>query len=290
MLSHPAHARLALPLLLLGAVAIAFAPIFVRLSDVGPVASAFWRVALALPPLLIWSFSEPPPTPTNRKGGPIALVLAGLCFAGDLAVWHWSLAYTSVANATLLANVAPVFVLLGAWLLWREKPTLKLVGGMVLAMTGALILMGDSFQLSADHLFGDALGLLTAIFYAGYLLAVKQARNQYGTGRLMLVSAAVTALALLPMALTGAGDMIPASWQGWAVLAGLALLSHTGGQSLIAFSLAHLPASFSSITLLVQPATAALLAWVWLNEPLSPWQGMGGIVILAGILLARRSA
>lgn len=289
MSSHPAHARFALPLLLLGAVAIAFAPIFVRLSDVGPVASAFWRVALALPPLLIWSLSEPRPAQPATGGGWLPLILAGLFFAGDLAVWHWSLAYTSVANATLLANVAPVFVLLGAWLLWREKPTLKLVGGMVLAMGGALILMGDSFQLSTDHLFGDALGLLTAVFYAGYLLAVKQARRHHGTGRLMLVSALVTALTLLPMALTGAGGLLPASWQGWAVLAGLALLSHTGGQSLIAFSLAHLPASFSAITLLVQPATAALLAWLMLNEPLSPWQGVGGIVILAGILLARRS-
>lgn len=288
MSSHPAHARFALPLLLLGAVAIAFAPIFVRLSDVGPVASAFWRVALALPPLLIWSLSEPRSAEPPSGRGWLSLLLAGLCFAGDLAVWHWSLAYTSVANATLLANVAPVFVLLGAWLLWREKPTLKLVGGMVLAMSGALILMGDSIQLSADHLFGDALGLLTAVFYAGYLLAVKQARRHYGTGRLMLVSALVTALTLLPMALTGAGSLWPASWQGWAVLIGLALLSHTGGQSLIAFSLAHLPASFSSITLLVQPATAALLAWLLLNEPLSPWQGVGGIVILAGILLARR--
>ena len=112
----------ALAALVLGAVLIAFAPIFVRISQTGPVATAFWRLALALPALWIWAGWE------GRQGSDTAasrsvLILAGLFFAGDLAVWHWSIQLTSVANSTLLANLAPIFVTIGAWLLYRERVT-----------------------------------------------------------------------------------------------------------------------------------------------------------------------
>ena len=106
-------ARLAFAILLLGAVGIAFAPIFVRLSEVGPVATAFWRVCLAAPVLWLW-MSASPPRPGGRTRKPESLrdyarlSLAGLFFAGDLAFWHWAIQFTSVANATLLANFAPI--------------------------------------------------------------------------------------------------------------------------------------------------------------------------------------
>ena len=74
------------------------------------------------------------------------------------------------------------------------------------------------------------------------------------------------------------------------MLIGLGLVSHAGGQSLIAYALAHLPAAFSSLSLLVQPVAAAVLAWIILGESIGVWQVLGGAIVLSGILLARRNA
>ncbi|CBS85857.1 DMT family transporter [Azospirillum lipoferum] len=288
--------RVALIALLLGALGIAFAPIFVRLSDVGPVAIGFWRMALATPVLALWMVSESRQRAGRASRRPSSLAdygrlsMAGLCFAGDLAVWHTSVRYTSVANATLLANFAPLFVAPVAWFLFKERITGRFVLGMLLALAGAVVLMGQSFQLSADHLFGDALGLLTAVFYAGYILSVGHLRAEFSTATIMTWSGVITAAVLLPLGLFGGETMLPATAAGWLVLAGLALFSHAGGQSLIAYALAHLPASFSSVSLLLQPAAAAILAWILLNEPLGLLQAAGAAVILMGILLARRGS
>src|SRR5689334_18035312 len=113
--------RPAVPALFLGATFIALSPIFVRLSDVGPTASAFWRVALAMP--LLW-----PLVLASRRGHDAPpdwkwLLLAGAAFAGDLAFWHGSIRFTSVANATLLANLAAPFVTAALWIFWRQRPS-----------------------------------------------------------------------------------------------------------------------------------------------------------------------
>ncbi|WP_109118263.1 DMT family transporter [Azospirillum sp. TSO22-1] len=287
-------ARIALAALLAGALGIAFSPIFVRLSELGPTATAFWRVAFAVPALALWMRLEPDSGLRSRRPSTMAdylrLTAVGLFFAGDLASWHWSIKYTSVANATLLANFAPIFVAPVSWLLFKERFTRTFVAGLVLAIAGAVVLMGQSFKLSTDALFGDALGLVTAMFYGGYILAVGRLRSEFSTATIMTWSGGVTAVALLPLALYSGESLVVGTAYGWAILLGLALFSHAGGQSLIAYALAHLPASFSSVSLLVQPAAAAVLAWALLDEPLGPWQAAGAVIVLLGILLARRGS
>lgn len=285
--------RIALAALLVGAVTIAFSPIFVRISEIGPTATAFHRVALAAPMLFLWLAAERHGAAAPRRptaGERHLLVLAGLCFAGDLAFWHWSIKLTSVANSTLLANFAPVFVTPVAYLLFGERFRPSFLVGVALAIGGAALLMGGSLTLSPAHLLGDALGIVTAMFYAGYMLAVSRLRNSVSTATIMAWSGGVSAVLLLPVALASGESLLPATLQGWAVLFGLAWLSHAGGQSLIAYALAHLPASFSSVALLLQPATAAVLAWALLAEPLGAWQALGGAIVLAGVVVARRAS
>lgn len=294
MTVSPQHSgRLALIALFSGAVAIAFAPIFVRLSELGPVATAFYRILLALPVLMSWMGWDQRAAATRRPAtlrDYVRLSLTGLFFAGDLAVWHWSIALTSVANATLLANAAPVFVTLGGWWLFGARVTRLFLLGMALALGGMGVLMSASVSIGVEHLWGDGLGLLTAVFYAGYILSVGRLRAEFSTPTIMAWSGLVTAAVLLPVAAVSGENLWPATLYGWAVLAALALISHAGGQSFIAYALAHLPVTFSSVGLLLQPATAALLAWVLLGEALSPWQGLGGVVVLSGIFLARRGS
>ncbi len=277
-----------------GATAIAFAPIFVRLSEVGPVATAFWRLMLALPAFCLWAVYEQRNHSNSQKvvsNIPYGqLALAGLFFAGDLSVWHWSILFTSVANSTLLANFAPIFVALGAWLVFGQRVNRSFLMAMVLALIGTSLMVGSSLQMSLRHLWGDALGLITAVFYAGYILTVKQLREELPVATIMAWGGTVTALALFPIALLSDEEIVPTTGRGWSVLLGLALISQVSGQSLIAYALAHLPAAFSSVGLLLQPVMATIFAWLLLGEVLEPWQALGGALVLVGILRARQNS
>ena len=280
----------ALGALLVGASCIALSPIFVRLSEAGPTATAFWRVALAVPFLWLLCLARGKGN-ASYSGKGLLLLAAGLAFACDLAFWHTSIKLTSVANSTLLANLASIFVTLAAWVFLRQKPTAVFLAGLAAALAGVAMLVKTSLEFSSTGLAGDALGVVTAMFYAGYILAVKGLRDRGETTlRLMAVTSTLTAVILLPVALASGEQMLPQTAYGWATLLGLALVSHAAGQGLIAYALAHLPATFSSVGLLLQPVIAALFAWVLLAEPLVPLQIAGGVVVLIGIYLARRGS
>jgi drug/metabolite transporter (DMT)-like permease len=285
----PVAARFAFPLLLLGGVAIGLSPIFVRLAETGPIATAFWRVLLALPALALWARLERGPRPHQLRGDWKLLGLAGLFFSGDLSFWHLSIALTSVANATLFANFNPVFVTFGAFLLFGERVRPLFLLALAVAMTGAAVLMSESFEIGRAHVLGDVFGIVTGLFWACYFLSVSRLRARVPTGALMFWTSCATAAALLPIALLSGDAMLPSSPSGWATLLALALVSHAAGQGLIALALAHLPAALSSLTLLIEPLLAAIFAWILLGEPISLRQLTGGAVILAGIALARRS-
>ena len=274
-----------------GAIFIALSPIWVRVSEVGPTASAFWRVCLAVPLLWVLFFSlKTKETKSINTQFPLLLV-AGIAFAGDLAFWHWSIKYTSVANSTLLANLASIFVTLAAWLLWKQRPTGLFLAGLAAALLGVTLLVQASLGSSPDALLGDGLGVVTAVFYAWYLLTVKGLRDRgAGTLWLMAVTTTITALILLPVALASGEPLWPESATGWLKLLGLAWISHAAGQGLIAYALAQLPAGFTSVGLLLQPVIAALFAWMLLGEPLEAMQVAGGAVVLAGIYLARKAS
>lgn len=285
----------ALAALIAGGIAIAFSPIFMRLSEIGPIATAVHRLALGLPLLWLWLSLE---KGAGRKRAPAdwrearLFLLSGGFFAADLAAWHSAIGYTSVANATLLANNAPLFVALGAWLLWRERPTRRFVIGLALAIVGCALLSRGGFKPAAggapSSLLGDGLALLTGVFYSGYFLAVKRLRAEFTTAATMTWTALIGAAFLLPAAWIFEGALLPGSVSGWLVALGLAVFSHVGGQSLITYAMAHLPAGVSALTLLIQPVGAAIFAWILFGEALDPLQLAGGLVVLAGIWLGRR--
>jgi drug/metabolite transporter (DMT)-like permease len=282
--------------LVAGALAIAFSPIFVRISPLEPTATAFYRMALALPLFALWGAVERRSAPSatdlgatlGRRRRVLLLLASGMFFAFDLVCWLWSIRYTSVTNATFLANLAPIVVTVAAWLIFRERVSATFLAGMALSLVGAALLVRASLSFGGSHPLGDALGVLAAFFYAGYLLTAKGLRRTMGTARLMGWSTLVTSVVLLAVTLAAGESLFTSSWRGWLVLLGLAWMSQVLGQGLIVYGLAHLPASFSSVGLLIQPVAAALLAWVLLGEALGAWQLAGGVAVLVGILVARR--
>lgn len=274
---------LALLALLAGATCIGTSALWVKVSEAGPVSTAFWRVFLALPFLWAWAWwaGRGASTPSNHPRG--LMVGAGFFFAGDLAVWHWSIVLTSVANATLLANLAPIFVTLAAWLVFRHRPSGLFVGGLATALAGVVMLIGGDFSSAGTARIGDALGVITAMFYAAYQLTVTRLRGTASTARIMAVTSVVTAAILLPLAWFSNEVFFPATAAGWGKVLGLALISQVAGQSLIAYGMAHLPATVSSVSLLLQPVMAGMFAWLLLGETLGPLAIAGAVLVLLGI-------
>ena len=276
--------------LLAGAACIGFAPLWVRWSETGPIATAFHRLLLALPILALWAARErPAPRLPGRPPAPVGWVFgAGIGFALDLAAGHVSIRLTSVANASLLCNVAPIFVTLGGWIFLRERVGRPFVGGLLLALGGAWLLTGASPGSDPTRLRGDLLGLVTAFFYGTYQLCVARLRREFAPGRVLLQSSLVSTPLLGALAFAFGEVLWPATARGWLVVAGLALTAQVLGQGLITYGFAHLPAGYSSLTLLVQPLVATLASWVLLGETLTARQGLGALVLLAGLELARR--
>lgn len=275
--------------LIAGAIGIGFAPIFVRFSEVGPSATAFWRIMLALPMMGLWAAAKGGGFTRPRGGDWLVLLLVGASFAADLGIWHWSIKFTSVANATLEANLASIFVVLMGWLFFGTKVSRRFLGAMAVALAGTALLVGKNAHITPDTLKGDALGVLSGAFYAGYILSVKAARDRgLSTVTVMMISGILTATLLLPGAWVSAETIVPVSAKGWLTVAGLALVSQFGGQTLIAYALARLPAAPASLGLLIQPATAAIAAWAILGEALAPAQLAGGVILLVGLWMARR--
>jgi drug/metabolite transporter (DMT)-like permease len=282
----------ALSALVLGGICLGCSPILVRVSELGPIATAFWRSALALIPLAVgFGVSREGSTrPLPRRWSDHATAaLPGVLLAGDLITWHISIHLTSVTNSTLLANMAPVVVTLVTWVFLRRPPSRAFVLGLILSIAGVFVLNSGGSR-ADSHWHGDAVALGAACFYAGYFVLLARARRVFSTGVVMLWSTVAAAVCILPIALVFEPAFVPTMAAGWAVVLALGWIVHAGGQGLVAFSMAWLPATFSSLTLLIQPVVAAVLAWLFLGEPLTIAQAAGGSIVIAGILLARRGA
>lgn len=280
----------ALPALLAGALAMGISPVFVREAGVGPFASAFWRVGGALPLLLLWTVVD-----SRRSGRPLAellrldvpVILAGLFFAGDLVFWHLAITHTTVANATFLATMAPVWVALGSGFFIGERVPRSIFAGLGLCLAGAAFLIGMTWRVSPQHLGGDLAGLATSVFFGAYFLPVRVARRRHSAARITFLSTLVTSVILFAVALAAEPRLLPETAAGAGAIVGLAFVSHAGGQGLLAFALGHLPAAFSALVIFLEAIAAALLGWIFLGEPVSAAQAVGGLLILAGIQVAR---
>jgi drug/metabolite transporter (DMT)-like permease len=281
---------LAFVALVLGAVAMGASVLFVRWADVGPYASAFWRVFLALPFLWLWMRLDPRPMDAARLWSDPATWLAGAFFTGDLFFWHLAILGTTVANATFLATTAPIWVALGAFAVLHEAVGKRMLIGLAFCLAGGFALLGESYGFAPQRLLGDLYGVATAVGFGCYVLAVRAARARHGAAELMFASTAITAACLFVIAFVFEPRILPQSTQGLMTLLALAIISQVGGQGLMAVALGTLPATFSALVIFLEAIAAASFGWLLLNEPLGLWQALGGVLILFGIYVARPRA
>ncbi len=275
---------------------MALGGVFLRHSELPPTASAVYRVALAIPIFFLLDMLAARAEPVRTTGSPtekmpaipIKLILVGFIFSGNLALYHWSMTLTTLANSIFLPTLPRSSWCLGPTCFWGKKFKPGFLFGMLFALAGAFILIGHRLDFGSTYMAGNLLGLLTAVFYGSYLLAVSLVRSNYRTMTVMAWSSVGTLIILLPITLLRGESLVPHTINGMLMLLALAVVSHVGGQGLIAYALAKLPAALSSITLLIQPVIATVLGAYLFHEYLSATEFAGAVIILIGIVTARR--
>lgn len=272
--------------LLIGGIIMGFSPVLVREADVGPFASAFWRVAFALPLLYLWASFETA-TSTWRVKFSNPAILAGFCFAGDLVFWHLAILNTTMANATFMVCLAPVWVACFSGIGLGEKPDRNAIIGLFVCLLGLALLLISSFQIDTSRLLGDVYGLITSLFLGSYFMVMRVGRRTLPSGQLFLSSTLVTTVCLFLVAIIMGGRLIPSSGEGWATLAALGLFTHAGGQGLVTLALGALTAMFSSLVIFIEAVTAAFFGWLIFNEHMEPLQWLGCGFVLAGVWISR---
>ena len=289
--SWPAYAALALAV-----VAISWSAIFVRWADIPGSASAFYRVLIAVCVLIPWRAAHTPAGARRLRPSGRALIMAvaaGVFFALDLALFNTAIMRSSASTTSLLGSNAPVFVGLGSWILIGRRPHRLFWAGLLASMTGILLMvlagMNAGSAATRSDLAGDLMAIAAAFCFAGYILAVAEARSSMDTLTLNTVAMAACTIALLPICLAIDAPLWGYSSTTWTALIYLGLVSQLGAYLGIAYALGHLPATVVSIGLLGQAPLTALLAAVLLGERLTPLQLAGGALVLAGIYIVTRS-
>lgn len=271
--------------LLLGNLALAFGPWFVRAADVGPVAAGFWRLTLGVPFLFaIILMSRGKPTHGTRGLWGI-LLLSGVAFAADLASWHIGILHTTLANAALFGNSATLMYPIWGFLVARAWPTRQQGLALVLAAIGAGLLLGRSYELSPQNLFGDLLCLLAGALYTVYFIMMARARAAMAPLPALAWSSLFGTLPLLVFAWALGEQVWP---QNWSVLIGLALASQVIGQGLMIYALGHLSPLVIGIALLTQPVVAGTVGWIVYDERLGAPDVIGAALVAVALVLVRR--
>jgi len=279
---NQAPLRWGIPALVLGNLCLAFGSWFVRMADTGPIASAFWRIALAAPFLFLIARALGDPA---RRLGPAAFglfALSGLFFAIDLAAWHLGILQTKLANANLLGNSTSFLLPLYAFAVARQWPTRTQGIALALAGMGAALLMGRSFELSPRNFSGDLLCLLAGGFYTAYLVLMGRARGGMGPWPVLAWSTLMSAPPLLLMAVVVGEQLVP---HDWTPLIALALLSQIVGQGLMIYAIGRVAPLLFGLTLLLQPMVSALVGWLAYSEAFGLADWVGAMLIGLALVL-----
>ena len=270
---------------LAGALAISFSAIFFGLSRVDPMTGAFFRVAYALPVLfVIWLMVRHRDQRTWQKR--LLAVGSGFLLGVDMVFWHTAIGHIGAGLATLIANSQVVFVAIAAWLILGERPSRRIIIAIPVVLVGVAMVSGlgrgDAF--GSNPLLGTLLAMVSAMFYAAFILVFRASNNIQAppAGPLMEATAGGVVTVLLLSVFTGGIDFAP-TWpaHGWLIV--LALGAQVGGWLLIGYALPRLPAVEIATIILVQPVLTMIWGALVFDERPSTIQLVGAAVVLAGV-------
>jgi drug/metabolite transporter (DMT)-like permease len=275
--------------LLAGVFALSMSSIFIRWAEAPGVVTSFFRMSIASVVMLPLFIKKG--LPAIRKLDRRWLVfplLGGLFIALDHGTWSTSLQYTQVANGTLFNNIAPVWVALFTWIVWKEKLGVVFWIGLALTVIGAAIIFGNGLFSAGQLNVGDAIALLSSLFYASYFLVTQRGRQHLDTLPYIWLAVLTSAILLfcvsqlLGLSLTG----YPA--RTYLVFLAAGVISQVIGYFSIGYALGHVPASLVAPTMVAQPVLTMIVAIPLANEMPQPLAWLGAAAVVAGIYLVNR--
>lgn len=273
-------------ILLCGIICIGWSAIFVKIAGISGLGSAFYRMLIGSIGILpIWFFHHRPIK--DFKSIRIA-ALCGIIFASDIALWNTSILLTKAAIATLIANLAPVWVGLIAVFILKEKQKPLFWTGTIISLIGVVIIVGITNILHSSLNTGNLLAIGASLFYAMYLLITRTGRNSLDTVTFTAISMISSTIVLYILCLFFHIKLTNFPSSTWYPLAGLGLISQLGGWLAINYALGYIKPTIASVSLLSQSVFTAIFAVPVLGEYLNLIEIVGAIIVLIGIYMVNR--
>jgi drug/metabolite transporter (DMT)-like permease len=268
--------------LIIGIISISIFPVLVKWAPVSGITSAFYRMFFGLVFLLPYLFIAKKFTvPAKALWFPI--FMCGIIFATDIAVWNVSIHYSNATQATLLTNLAPVWVGVGTFFFLPDKPKPRFWIGTLVALAGMVVLIGlDAFaEMQFDK--GFMLAILSGMLYASYMLISKTVLNRVDIISFMAVNMAVSSFYLLLICIFMDEPLWDFQPTIWGVFVVQGLICQLLGWLTINYAVKKMDAKRVSLSLLSQAVVTGLLAWAFIGEQITWQMILGGIIILIGI-------
>jgi Permeases of the drug/metabolite transporter (DMT) superfamily len=273
-------------LLLAGILCISWSAILVKLAGISGLSSGFYRLFIGtLGVIPFWLYYRKPITDWRSMRVP---VLCGVFFAIDIALWNSSIMLSKAAISTLLANLAPVWVGVGAILILKEKPGRIFWTGTAISLLGVSIIIGIDQIASSKLNLGNTLAIIASMFYGAYLLIARKGRVNLDTISFTTISMASSSVVLGLICLFSSTPLWGFSTQTWLSLAVLGLVPQLLGWLAINYALGHIKQTVASVSLLSQSVFTALFSVPILGEYLTVREIGGAAVVLSGIYLVNR--
>jgi len=270
--------------LILGAILIAFSPVLIKDAGAPGTITAFYRLLFGTITLIIpFTFSRVKSKEKLKSKGIVIAIFAGLCLAIDMAMWATGIMYSNAAMPTLVGNLAPLWVGIGAFLFFKERQTSKFWIGLLVALIGVTFLMIQDLYQPNGIFKGLILGLFAGMFYAGFMLLTQIGRRYLNTISYLFISSLATTIFLGIFVLIQDFEFVGYTSKAWTLFIVMGVMIQAGAWFLINYAQGYLPASLVSATLLAQPVLAGIIAFIMLGEKLTVWQILGGIIVVIGI-------
>ena len=268
--------------LVIGIICISIFPILVKLSLSPGVISAFYRMAIAAALLVPFTVL------TGKLKIPslkilLLTVLCGAIFAADVAVWNIAIQESTATQATLLTNLSPVWVGVGAFFFLKNKPTSNFWIGTAIAIFGMIMLVGFRFFLELDFDLAFVFAILSGMFYAIYMLLSKHVLYEVEVLPFITISTLSSAIFLAILSYFIGEPFSGFSNLGWFVLVVQGVVCQLLAWLLLGYATKHMKATRVSVSLLGQAVLTTILAWLFIGEEVSLQMILGGIILLLGI-------